>query len=288
MKLDTDGLKIYDSTGKLRAVLGSWIVNLLRKYGLKIIGGEIYASVIQSGEEGATSYVRMGNKWEPLEVVEDGKTALNIWSSGGGMVQFYDTSLDQMAGQISPMNDTDGQGLRIRARNTSAQDRDLSLMGRFVRIHGYPPYSDQWSIYLDGYTFVTGNLEVQGNIHKTGTLNYIEPTINYGTRLLNAMESPELKYVDMGRTQLENGECTVYLDPILLECIEPDTELTPWLFKTEVYGDGEDIRVIEWGEDYFKVRECSGGTSNRKFGWWFYATRINYAGIRLMEVINNG
>ena len=133
---------------------------------------------------------------------------------------------------------------------------------------------------------VAGNLYVSGSIQKSGSLNYVEPTQNYGTRLLNAVEAPELKYYDSGRATLVDGEATVYFDPIYLEVIEPDTELTPWLFKTEVYGLGEDIRVVEWGENYFKVRECNGGTSNRKFGWWFEATRINYAGIRLMEVVD--
>jgi hypothetical protein len=255
----------------------------------KIHSSKIFGTDIRSGAEGATSYIKLGSTFEPLEVVEDGKTALNIWSSGGGMLQFYDTNLNDMAGQITPVNDAGGQGLEIKARSTSGTtNKDLRLQGRFVRIHGYPPYSDQWSIYLDGYTFVTGNLFVQGSIQKTDGLNYVEPTKNYGTRLLNAVEAPEFKYYDSGRATLINGEAIVYLDPIYLEVIEPDTDLTPWLFKTEVYGEGEDIRVIEWGDDYFKVKECNGGTSNRKFGWWFEATRINYAGIRLMEVINHG
>ena len=289
LKAESDGIKVYDSSNVLRVLLGSWLESAVRKYGIKIIGGEIYSTVIQSGEEGATSYIRLGDIWEPLEVVENGKRALNIWSSGGGMLQFYDTNLNDMAGQITPVNDADGQGLEIRARSNSGSiNKDLILRGRFVRINGYPPYSDQWSIYLDGHTFVTGNLFVQGSIQKTDGLNYVEPTKNYGTRLLNAVEAPEFKYYDSGRATLINGEAIVYLDPIYLEVIEPDTDLTPWLFKTEVYGEGEDIRVIEWGDDYFKVKECNGGTSNRKFGWWFEATRINYAGIRLMEVINHG
>ena len=108
-------------------------------------------------------------------------------------------------------------------------------------------------------------------------------TDDYGVRYMYATESPEILYFDRGKAQLINGEATIYFDPIYLQCIEPDTDLTPWLFKTEVYGLGESIRVIEWG-DYFKVKEENSGTSNRKFGWWHEATRKNYAGIRLMEV----
>jgi len=163
----------------------------------------------------------------------------------------------------------------------------VSLYGRGAgskaRVTGAEVVIGGNNVYITGATEVAGNLRVLGSIEKTGGLNYIEPTKDYGTRLLNAVEAPEFKYVDMGRTRLEGGEATVYIDPILLQCIEPDTDLTPWLFKTEVYGKGEDIRVIEWGENYFKVKESNGGESNRSFGWWFYATRINYAGIRLME-----
>ena len=288
LKAESDGIKVYDSSNVLRVLLGSWLESTVRKYGIKIIGGKIYASVIQSGEEGATSYIRLGDIWEPLSVVENGKTALNIWAYGGGMLQFYDTNLDQMVGQISPMNDADGQGLRINARsNSGVTDKDLSLRARYVRIHGSPPYSDQWSIYLDGYTFVTGNLEVQGSIHKTGGYSALEPTLNYGTRLLYAAETPELLYYDRGVINLANGEATVTLDPIFLECIEPNTELTPWQIWVECYGENG-VYVCEVGTDYFKVKERNGGTSNNRVIWRMEATRINYAGIRLMEVVNHG
>jgi hypothetical protein len=148
------------------------------------------------------------------------------------------------------------------------------------------------NVYITGATEVTGNLRVLGTVHATGDLEAdgskpaIIPTANYGRIRQYATESPEIILFDRGRARLENGKATVYIDTIHLECIEPDTDLTPWTFKTEVYGEGEDIRVIEWGENYFKVKESNGGESNRSFGWWFYATRKNYAGIRLMEVID--
>lgn len=268
--INGNGMKMYDADGNIRVQIGK---NALNQYLIEIIGGNIYGTTFQSGQKGATSYVRIGSGFEPLEIKENGKTALNIWSSGGGMMQFYSTLLDAMMGQISVFNDAAGTGLKIHARNPSGGDRKLLLVGGEIQLDA------------SGTTFVESDLWVSGSVYKTGELHYVEPTKDYGVRLLNALESPELKYVDMGRAQLENGVTTVYLDPILLQCIEPDTDSTPWLFKTEVYGEGEDIRVIEWGKNYFKVKECNGGTSNRKFGWWFYATRINYGGIRLQEYI---
>ena len=286
LKAESDGIKVYDSSNVLRVLLGSWLESTVRKYGIKIIGGRIYATDIQSGEEGATSYIRMLPGYKPLEVIENGKRALNIWSSGGGMLQFYDTNLNDMAGQITPVNDAGGQGLEIKARSTSGTtNKDLRLQGRYVRIKGYPPYSDQWSIYLDGYTFVTGNLSVQGNLSCTGSKPAQQVTENYGLRYMYATEAPEIIYYDRGVINLVNGEAIVQLDPIYLECIEPDTEDTPWSVWCQCYGQN-DVYVCEIGLDYFKVKERNDGTSNNKVVWKHEATRKGYANFRLMEVID--
>ena len=43
LKAETDGLKVYDSENALRVLVGSWVRDEIRKYGIKIIGGEFYA-----------------------------------------------------------------------------------------------------------------------------------------------------------------------------------------------------------------------------------------------------
>lgn len=297
LKLETDGIKVYDPNDALRVLLGSWLSGAIRKYGLKIIGGELYSTMIHTGEEGSDSYVYIGPVHEnynyPFMIKLDGKDVFNIMSHARGpILSLYDPYYDNRVAVITTMDDAMGQGLRIQGFGSGSGEsiwKDINIDGRWITV------TPRGQFYVDAgetillrspyHITLSGDTAVIGNLIKTGTLNYVEPTKDYGIRLLNALEGPELKYVDMGRAQLENGEATVYLDPILLQCIEPDTDLTPWLFKTEVYGEGEDIRVIEWGENYFKVKECNGGTSNRKFGWWFYATRINYAGIRLQEYV---
>jgi hypothetical protein len=297
VKVETDGLKVYDSSDALRVLLGSWLSGAIRKYGLKIIGGEIYSSHIFTGEEGDDSYAYLGPITElytyPFGMKLNGKNLFEIMShSRGPVMNFYDPYYNERVATISPMDDYYGQGLRIQGSGSGSGEstwKDINIDGRWITVtprgQFYVNAGETVVIRSDLAITLRGDTHVSGSLTKSGTLNYVEPTKDYGIRLLNALEGPELKYVDMGRAQLENGEATVYLDPILLQCIEPDTDLTPWLFKTEVYGEGEDIRVIEWGENYFKVKECNGGTSNRKFGWWFYATRINYAGIRLQEYV---
>jgi hypothetical protein len=75
------------------------------------------------------------------------------------------------------------------------------------------------------------------------------------------------------------------LDPIYLECIEPDTGLTPWQIWVECYGENG-VYVSEVGANYFKIKERNGGTSTNRVVWRLEAIRKNYAGIRLMEVVN--
>ena len=110
-------------------------------------------------------------------------------------------------------------------------------------------------------------------------------TENYGLRYLYATEAPEIIYYDRGVINLTDGEATVYLDPIYLECIEPHTELTPWQIWVQCYGEN-DVYVSEIGVDYFVVKERNGGTSNNRVVWKHEAIRNGYAGIRLMEVTN--
>ncbi|MCK9326739.1 MAG: phage tail protein [Bacteroidales bacterium] len=276
LKAETDGYKVYDSAGELRVLLGSWLKDAVRKYGLKIIGGEIYSSVIRTGTEGAADYIALDAGYQPLRVVKGGKDALTIFSQDdGGYIQILNPSIDDLCGQILPTEAYyEANGLKIQARSWAGGNKVLALVGSEVIIDP------------DSSCEVYGNLSVNGNLSCTGSKPAQQVTENFGLRYMYATESPEVIYYDRGRSQLKNGECTVYFDSIYLECLEPDTDATPWLIRTEVYGQGEDVRVIEWGDNYFKVKEENNGTSNRKFGWWHDAVRKGYAGIRLMEVLD--
>jgi len=57
IRAETDGVAIYDSEGNLRVKLGSWLEDLLREYGLMIIGGKIYSSLIRTGLPGNAQYI---------------------------------------------------------------------------------------------------------------------------------------------------------------------------------------------------------------------------------------
>jgi hypothetical protein len=135
------------------------------------------------------------------------------------------------------------------------------------------------SIKLIDYT------EAMNGFYTWGSKYCAQITEDYGVRGLHAVESADILYYDRGVINLTNGEATVSLDPIFLQCIEPDTELTPWQFWVECYGENG-VYVSEVGKDYFKVKERNNGVSNNKVVWRFEAVRKNYAGIRLLEVLN--
>jgi hypothetical protein len=256
LKAETDGLKVYDSSDALRVLVGSWLKDAVRKYGIKIIDGEIYSSLISTAGEGAQNFIRL-NPPHNLEVYGafgDNPATLQLIISaagGGGNMWFY--------------ND----GLLVGQMGAGAEDK-LYL------------FSFENKLVVNGY----GGVEVIGGLNVSGGIkNCVDPTENYGFRAMSAVESPEILFYDRGQVDLVNGEATVYFDPIYLEMIEPDAELTPWQIWVQCYGEN-DVYVSEVGENYFKVKERNSGMSNDKVVWRFEAIRKGYAGIRLMEVTN--
>ncbi len=257
-KVVTEGLRVDDALGNLRVLIGSWLKGLIRKYGIKIIDGEIYSSIIRSGAEDADTYIQFTPP-NALEVFANGKRQLRMAALFGGGIDFY------RDGDPNDSSFFDGWAGTMSSNTSGA---DLFIAGVDI-----------------GIIKIGGDLNVAGNLSCTGSKPAQQVTENYGIRYMYATEAPEIIYYDRGRAQLVNGECTVYLDPIYLECIEPDTELTPWQIWVQCYGEN-DVYVSEIGADYFKVKERNGGTSNNKVVWKHEAIRNGYAGIRLMEVTN--
>ena len=82
----------------------------------------------------------------------------------------------------------------------------------------------------DAYVQIYGlGLKVNGNIECTGDKNRVVNTKSYGLRALNAMESPSPVFCDSGSGVLnENGECMLFIHPILEECIDPEA-IPQWI-----------------------------------------------------------
>lgn len=272
VRLDGNGLTVTDPNNTERVKLGEYSPG---RYGLRVVGGEIYSTTIRTSEPGSNNYVYIGSGFQPLTIVQNGRTALEIFTlGGGGAIHIRDTNDNERRGIIATYNDVRGKGLGIFGVTDTGVSSNLLLEGNPVHITG--PY-----IGL-GVTEKT-NVDIYGSLYVSGSKNAVQETDSYGRRLLYARESPESRYVDEGFGVLENGECRIQLDPIFLECIEPDSAQTPWFIHVMPYAD-VDLFVAEIGADYFVVREKGGGTtSGARFAWSLSAVRREYAGVRMPE-----
>jgi len=248
LRAETDGLKVYDSSNALRVLIGSWLRDAVRKYGIKIIEGEMYSGIIRTGGESDTTYIQLISP-NLLQVFANGKKQLEIDTEVGGRIQFFRDG--------TYTGDVRGTG-----------DGNIFI------------YSAN-KIWLLGRTGV----DVQYGINVTGgTKNCIEDTI-YGKLAISARESPEVRYIDEGMGTLVNGECRIDVDPIFMECIEPHTPDSRWYVNLTPYGKAI-LYVDEIGDGYFVVKDYNGNANGIEFTWSLSATRKDYALIRFMEVLD--
>ncbi len=264
-KMQSDGFKVFDSSDNLRCHMGQYVAG---KYGIKIIDGEIYATTFQSGAEGATDYVQIGSGWQPVRIVKDDVEQLIIFSDNiwGAFIEWSHPDYGRM-GLINTFNDALGRGLRLSAEDNYTAGRTLLLDANFVQ-------TNSSYVYLDYYM---GDVDVTvwGNFYVTDYKDCMVETVNYGTRFLTARESPEVKFIDEGKAQLTQGQCRINIDPIFIDCVEPDTITTPWLIQLTPYAD-INIYVAEIGVNYIIVQERTGGTSDVPFAWSLSAFRKGF------------
>lgn len=98
LKAETDGYKVYDSSGNLRGIIGSWLAGAIRKYGIQVINGEIYSSVYRTGAATDTAdYVEMsedanGNGYLKVVGTHGGTTVKMDAVHTRGRIGLYDES----------------------------------------------------------------------------------------------------------------------------------------------------------------------------------------------------
>ena len=125
-----------------------------------------------------------------------------------------------------------------------------------------------------------GNIACRGtlsgsNLSISGSKNCVQETESYGKRLVNAYETADYYFGDIGESKLENGECVVFIDDVFKEIINLDYEYQVFLTK---YGRG-DIWVAERNKDCFVVQ----GENDISFGWEIKGKRRGYETNRLEE-----
>lgn len=132
---------------------------------------------------------------------------------------------------------------------------------------------------LAGYTYpilLNNNTQISGNLSATGTKARLVNTKSYGGVKLNALETADALFEDIGEGTIDNtGICYIYIDPMMQETINTKCSYQVFLQK---YDEG-DLFVSERTENYFIVK----GSPSLKFGWRLVAKQKGYETERLEQ-----
>ena len=125
-----------------------------------------------------------------------------------------------------------------------------------------------------------GDIACRGTLHGSGLVvsgfkNCVQETQNYGKRLVNAYETADYYFGDIGESQTINGEMIIWIDDIFKEIISTEVDYQVFITK---YGRG-DIWVEERTQDYFVVKS----EFDISFGWEIKGKRKGYENYRLEE-----
>lgn len=125
---------------------------------------------------------------------------------------------------------------------------------------------------FNGYTFHNANI-VAKSLSVSGSKNCLQETKSYGARLINAYETAEYYFGDLGFGKInEAGECLAYIDDIFLECV--NTNAAYHVF-TQIY-NGK-ITSIERYATYVVIK----GEPGTNFSWQLMGKRRGYENNRL-------
>ena len=125
---------------------------------------------------------------------------------------------------------------------------------------------------FNGYTFHNANI-VAKSLSVSGSKNCLQETLSYGSRLINAYETAEYYFGDLGFGKINSdGECLVYIDDIFLECVNTNAQYHVF---TQIY-NGK-ITSIERYTTYVIIK----GEPGTNFSWQLMGKRHGYENNRL-------
>lgn len=220
-------------------------------------------NVVQSGVENGWSWV---NRSMTIFYSTSGLTCVGYKNASGQLTPGYvsDPYSDLQSGYVNYLNG-----------NTYCTGTNKAYIQRC----GYQVFlensvggqNDAQIQAYDAYLQVYGlGLKVNGNFEVSGSKNRVVNTASYGPRALNAMESPGPVFCDSGSGVLnENGECLLFIHPILEECIDPKA-VPQWIVTGSAPGfwvekDGHSATVH--------------GPAGTSFDWMLIAKQRGYAGV---------
>ncbi len=208
---------------------------------------------------------------QTIHAATDNKTILN--SSGFRVVRGGFTFEDDKGDEI--LSAYSGGGVRIGDDSWDMQKCKERVYLGGKQLASYLQLSHiliNTELQMDGYNIYTDGTIYTADLEASGSKNCVQDTQNYGKRLINAYETADYYFGDIGSGIIENGECLVLIDTIFQECV--NTEVEYHVF-TQVYNGA--ITRIERYKNYFVVY----GESNTKFSWELKAKRRGFEKSRL-------
>ena len=135
-------------------------------------------------------------------------------------------------------------------------------------------------VAIRGKTAIVGDTVIFGRfiVDEHYSKNCRQSTEHYGKRLINAYETAEYYYGDIGENETKNGLCQVDIDPIFSECVNLKAGYQVFLTP---YGKGE-LFVLNRFDNCFVV--CG---DDMRFGWELKAKRKGFENVRLEEYKEN-
>lgn len=157
----------------------------------------------------------------------------------------------------------------VGVQNSLGVDKNLYVGGNIEALdYGYGQINCR-------YLGSQGNIAALGNLTVSGSKNCVQETENFGKRLINAYETCDYYFGDIGESQTINGEMIIWIDDIFKEIISTEVDYQVFITK---YGRG-DIWVEERTQDYFVVKS----QNDIAFGWEIKGKRRGYEKYRLEE-----
>lgn len=131
-----------------------------------------------------------------------------------------------------------------------------------------------------GYNFfVDRNFHSNGDISCGGQKHRIVDTEHYGKIKMNAFETTECYFADIGRNKLKDGKCIIRLDKRFLETVNTNIK---YEVKTWAYGNGNVwVEPSDMYSQYVIVR----GTNDIEFGYEIIAKQKGYETVRMEEYV---
>lgn len=121
----------------------------------------------------------------------------------------------------------------------------------------------------------SGGLYVFGDITCSGTKHRAVDTEHYGKIGMNAFETPEPYFADIGSgTISEMGSTTIYIDPIFAETIDMNSE-----YQVFITSSSSQVYVIKQ-YDSFTVHGEVGAT----FDWMICSKQKDYSAVRMSQI----